>query len=64
MTDHATIKLLANPLPPFSFFYCVSFVVKDIETYAKGLVYDKHGISAVPPNEYSERFIRFLESYF
>jgi len=28
----------------------------------KGIVFDKHGISAVPPKEYKERFLSFLES--
>ncbi len=62
------VKLPPLPLspPPPSVFdsSIVSFAVKDMEMLAKGLVYDKHEISAVPPNEYSERFIRFLESYF
>jgi 1-phosphatidylinositol-4-phosphate 5-kinase len=38
-------------------------VRKDLETKAKGIVYDKHGISSVPPQEYSERFLRFIDEH-
>ncbi|CAM9731054.1 unnamed protein product, partial [Phaeothamnion confervicola] len=34
---------------------------KGLETRAKGVVYDRHNISAVPPDEYAARFITFLD---
>ncbi|KAH8918439.1 SAICAR synthase-like protein [Atractiella rhizophila] len=37
--------------------------VKRIEHFFKGIQHDKHMISAVPPNEYGDRFLNFLTSF-
>ncbi|CAH7681028.1 hypothetical protein BY996DRAFT_4577700 [Phakopsora pachyrhizi] len=37
-------------------------VVKKVEHFWKGMSNDKHMISAVPPNEYGDRFLNFLLS--
>lgn len=36
--------------------------VKRVENFFKGFSHDRHQISAVPAEEYAERFIKFLES--
>ncbi|CAN0230115.1 unnamed protein product, partial [Ectocarpus sp. 8 AP-2014] len=34
---------------------------KMLERGAKGVVYDRHELSAVPPDEYRDRFVAFID---
>ncbi|CAM9168712.1 unnamed protein product [Chrysoparadoxa australica] len=36
---------------------------KELETLAKGVIHDKHSISAVPPPEYADRFLGFIDAH-